>query len=157
MDQNLKLSKESLKVISLKSSKSSRLIGRLIYLINTFFDLAFCFQALSQFIDHPRRSHLHSVIWVLRYIKGIVGHGLFFPSTSSLHIRFLWLRPGKLPWFTLLHHQLLYFLGNSFISWKFGWSWKPIHGVYFLWHHFLGFLAMWYVCKSSSISPIIFW
>lgn len=46
-----------------------RLIGRLIYLCNTRYDLSFFVQQLSQFISSPKTLHLQDAHHVLRYIK----------------------------------------------------------------------------------------
>ena len=64
-----------------------RLIGRLLYLTNTRPDIGYAVQFLSQFIQAPTEEHLTTANCVLRYIKTTLGHGLFFPSNSSLQIK----------------------------------------------------------------------
>lgn len=62
------------------------LVGKLLYLTITRPDLAFAAQALSQYAQHPRTSHLKALLRVMRYIKLIPGQGLSFPKTPSLNL-----------------------------------------------------------------------
>ncbi|XP_070005204.1 uncharacterized mitochondrial protein AtMg00810-like [Nicotiana sylvestris] len=53
-----------------------KLIGKLIYLTITRPDICFVVQVLSQFMHHPKQSHLEAALRVVRYIKGCPGRGV---------------------------------------------------------------------------------
>lgn len=85
-EQNLKLStKDSSPLVDPTLYK--RLVGRLLYLTITRPDLCYALQFLSQFMAQPHQSHLDSAHRVLKYLKGALGQGLFFSSSSQLHIK----------------------------------------------------------------------
>lgn len=42
---------------------------------------------LSQFLDQQQKPHLDAAMRILRYLKGCPGQGLFFPSSSEVHIK----------------------------------------------------------------------
>jgi len=56
-----------------------RLVGRLLYLNLTRPDLSYAVQQLSQFVNSPTVSHWESALHLLKYIKGTLSKGLFFP------------------------------------------------------------------------------
>jgi len=64
-----------------------RLIGRLLYLTNTRLDISFAVQFLSQFLKAPIAHHEVVALRILRYTKGSLGQGLFFPSDSTLQLK----------------------------------------------------------------------
>ena len=64
-----------------------RLIGRLMYLINTRPDITFSVQQLSQFLVKPTIAHYNAAIRILKYIKGAPSLGLFFSFTTSVHLK----------------------------------------------------------------------
>ncbi|CAM8905440.1 unnamed protein product [Rhodiola kirilowii] len=70
----------------LDASVYRRLVGRLIYLIITWLDLAFPVHVLSQFMQSPTEDHLRAAYRVLRYIKLAPAQGLLFPSDSNLQL-----------------------------------------------------------------------
>lgn len=61
-------------------------IGSLIYLTLTRPDLAFCIGVLNRFMQKPRRTHLHAVKRVLRYVKVTIGLGISFKRETSLKL-----------------------------------------------------------------------
>ena len=52
------------------------MIGSLMYLMNTMPDICFAMNTLSQYMVEPRRACLIVAKHVLRYLRGIVDHGL---------------------------------------------------------------------------------
>lgn len=96
-----------------------RLIGRLLYLQVTRPDITYSVNYLSQFMQQPCSGHLDAAHRVVRYLKGIVSHGIFLSATSSLSLAGYtdsdWAgcpttRRSTTGYFTML--------GNSHISWK---------------------------------------
>lgn len=96
-----------------------QLVGSLIYLTITRPDISYSVQVVSQFVAAPKKIHLTAVHRIIRYIRGTRHRGLFFPSSSSLHLHAFadadWAgcpdtRRSTTGW--------CMFLGNSLISWK---------------------------------------
>lgn len=54
-----------------------RLVGKLLYLTITRPGIYFEVQVLSQFMQHPKKSHLDATLRVVMYIKGSPGLGIF--------------------------------------------------------------------------------
>ena len=63
------------------------LSGSLIYLIITHLDIAYVVHIVSQFMIAPRTTHFSAVLRIFRYVQGIIFHGLYFSSFSSLELR----------------------------------------------------------------------
>lgn len=64
-----------------------RLIGKLIYLSTTRPNITYSISILTQFMDKPTHTHLFTAHRIFKYVKGLVGQGIFFSSNSSLHLR----------------------------------------------------------------------
>lgn len=86
MISNLKL-RQSNAIFLDDPTSYSRLIGRLLYLTMTRPDLSYSIQILSQFMDKPTQSHMDVAYQVWKYIKGRLDQGIFFPTSSSLHLK----------------------------------------------------------------------
>jgi len=69
------------------SAPFRRLIGRLIYLTHTSPDITFTMHHLSQFIATPTSLHHRASMQIIRYLKQHPRHGIFFDSTSNLHLK----------------------------------------------------------------------
>ncbi|XP_070014235.1 uncharacterized mitochondrial protein AtMg00810-like [Nicotiana sylvestris] len=63
-----------------------RLVGQLLYLTITRPDICFAVQVLSQFMQHPKQSHLIAALRVVRYIKGSPGLGIFLKKGPITHL-----------------------------------------------------------------------
>ncbi|XP_021644240.2 uncharacterized mitochondrial protein AtMg00810-like [Hevea brasiliensis] len=85
MELNLKLKRDDGEPIS-DPTLYRRLVGSLIYLTTTRPDISYVVQVVSQFMSDPRRLHLTIVHRIIRYLKGTMRQGLFFPSNSSLQL-----------------------------------------------------------------------
>lgn len=86
MDTNIKLSKDDLDPLPDPTSYRS-LVGKLLYLTVTRPDIAFPVHTLAQFMSSPCASHLLASQRVLRYIKGIMSHGIFFSRQLDPKLR----------------------------------------------------------------------
>ena len=60
-----------------------QLIGKLIYVTITRPNICFAVQVLSQFMQHPKRSHWDAALRVLRYLKQAPGQGVLLQEISS--------------------------------------------------------------------------
>ena len=63
-----------------------RLIGRLMYLTNIRPNITF-FVQLSQVLAKPTIAHYNTAIRILKYIKEAQSLGLFFSSTTYVHLK----------------------------------------------------------------------
>jgi len=95
------------------------LIGKLMYLTNTYPDITFSIQQLSQFLDKPRIAHYNAAIRIFKYIKGVPSLGLFFSSSSFAYLKAF----CDSDWGTCSDSRQLVirfnaYLEKSFISWK---------------------------------------
>ncbi|CAL1367579.1 unnamed protein product [Linum trigynum] len=63
-----------------------RLVGRLLYLTVTRPDITHGVNILSQFVHAPTQAYMDAAQRILRYLKNAPGHGLFFPTASSLEL-----------------------------------------------------------------------
>ena len=53
-----------------------RLVGNLVYLIVTHPDISYAIHQESQYLSAPQSTHYAVVLHILRYLKGILFHGL---------------------------------------------------------------------------------
>lgn len=91
---------------------------KLLYLTTTRPDLNFVAQHLSQFLSSLTMHHLQTCHCVLRYIKGFLGQGLFYPVSSIIQLKgfnvFDWAACSVIRR-SVTNYCL--FLGDSLISW----------------------------------------
>jgi hypothetical protein len=59
-----------------------QLIGSLMYLVNTRPDICYAVSALSQFMIQSRQLHWVAAKHVLRYLRGTVGYGVRYASST---------------------------------------------------------------------------
>ncbi|XP_074288561.1 uncharacterized protein LOC141613715 [Silene latifolia] len=96
-----------------------RIIGRLLYLNLTRSDVSYSVQQLSQFLSQPRVPHFQAALHLIRYLKGTINLGLFYPSSADLNITSY----CDADWGTCVYTGrsltgYCIFLGSSLISWK---------------------------------------
>lgn len=58
-------------------------VGKLLYGTITRPDIRYAVQVLSQFMQSPKRSHWDASIRVIKYLKGIVGQGIWLQSKPA--------------------------------------------------------------------------
>ena len=71
------------------NSVYQRLVGKLMYATITRPDISYAVQTLSQFMQHPKRSHYEAAIRVVRYLKGTVGQVIMVEGSTSHNINML--------------------------------------------------------------------
>jgi len=96
-----------------------QLVGSLNYLTITRLDISFAVQQVSQFMQTPRHLHLAAVRRIIRYLRGSLGRGLFFPTNSLLRL----VAYSDADWAGCPDTRRsvtcwCMFLGDSLISWK---------------------------------------
>ncbi|XP_042017572.1 uncharacterized mitochondrial protein AtMg00240-like [Salvia splendens] len=96
-----------------------RLIGRLVYLCITRPDITFAVNKLSQFLSKPHTGHMLAGEHVLRYLKGTIGHGLYYSAKSDLSLsNFSDADWAACPDTRRSISGFCLFLGTSLISWR---------------------------------------
>jgi len=96
-----------------------RIIGRLLYLVNTRPDISFIVQCLSQFVQAPTKQHHQAAQGILRYIKSSPAQGIFDPKDTDIQIKAF----SDSDWASCILTRrsitgFCIFLGESLISWK---------------------------------------
>jgi len=81
--------------------------------------MSYAIQHLSQFLSHPREPHMQAALHLLRYLKGTINTGLFYPSQTDLALQGYtdadW---GRCMFSRKSITGYCIFLENSLISWK---------------------------------------
>ncbi|KAA3484775.1 retrovirus-related Pol polyprotein from transposon TNT 1-94 [Gossypium australe] len=67
-------------------SAYQRLMGRLLYLTNTWPDISYAVQHLSQFMQKPKKSHYEATLQIVRYIKKSLGKGSFLAAENKAQL-----------------------------------------------------------------------
>lgn len=60
-----------------------QLVGSLRYLCNNRPDLSFVVGLISRFMNNPKKYHLTAAKRILRYVKGTLEYGIFFPKKTD--------------------------------------------------------------------------
>lgn len=118
MDPSIKLSTEDGDLLE-NAVQYRRLVGKLLYLTFTRPDITFAVHKLCQFTASPRAPHLHAAYKVLHYLKGTVGQGLFYSSTSDMKLSaFADADWGTCPDTRRSVSGLCMFVGPALVAWK---------------------------------------
>ncbi|KAJ8752991.1 hypothetical protein K2173_008726 [Erythroxylum novogranatense] len=96
-----------------------KIVGRLLYLTMTRPDISYAVQHLSQFLSAPKLPHMQAVTHVLKYLKGSISAGLFYPMQSQLKLTAF----SDADWASCLMSRrsltgYCIFLGHALVSWK---------------------------------------
>nr|GFA17770.1 hypothetical protein [Tanacetum cinerariifolium] len=96
-----------------------RLVGRLLYLTMIRPYISYAVQNLSQFVSAPKDVHIQAVIHLLKYLKGSVSKGFFYPVQPHLKMTGF----SDADWASCLMTRrsltgYCIFLGHSLVSWK---------------------------------------
>jgi len=59
------------------------LVGSLIYLTHTRPDLSYAVSCVSRYMQAPENAHYQAAKKILRYLRGTMDYGLFFPSNNE--------------------------------------------------------------------------
>jgi len=47
-------------------------------------DISYAVQTISQFMQHPKKSHWEAAIRIVRYLKGTVGQGIWLQAQPAI-------------------------------------------------------------------------
>jgi len=64
-----------------------RLVGKLIYLTHTRFDITYIIGIVSQFMHAPSEEHMDAVYMILRYLEGAPNKGLLYSKNGVSNIK----------------------------------------------------------------------
>lgn len=99
-------------------SQYRHIVGRLLDHTLSRPDITFAVHKLSQFISMQQVPHLQDVHHLLRYLKGMLGQGIFFSASSSLHYEHSLMPIGRFPWQPQVHDWFLYIFRRLFCFWE---------------------------------------
>lgn len=63
------------------------MIGKLHYVVHSRPDIAHAFGITTRFQKSPRESHLSAVKRILRYLKGTIDYGLWYPYSNNFNLK----------------------------------------------------------------------
>jgi hypothetical protein len=64
-----------------------KMIGSLMYLVNTRLDICYAVCVLSHFMSQPINTHWITMNQVLRYLRGTVGYGMRYASSVDMRLQ----------------------------------------------------------------------
>lgn len=65
-----------------------QVIGNLMYLsIGTRPDITFSVNSASQYLENPMKIHWNACKRILKYLKGTIDHGFYFPAEQKNHLQ----------------------------------------------------------------------
>ena len=64
-----------------------RLVGNLVYLTVTRSNISYVVHQVSQYPSAPRSTYYAAILYILRYLKGTLFHGIFYSAQSPLVLR----------------------------------------------------------------------
>jgi len=96
-----------------------KLIGKLIYLMNSCPDITYVVNHLSQYVSSPTKEHYQVVFKILRYLKRTVGQRIFIDAKSKFYIKAY----SDSDWAGCVDTRksvtgFLVYLGNTLITWR---------------------------------------
>ena len=95
------------------------MVDSLVYLTVTRPDISYAVHQVCQYLSAPRFTHYAAVLRILRYLKSILFHGLFYSAHSSLVLRAFYdadLAGDSIDRRSTTGYCFL--LGSSLISWR---------------------------------------
>lgn len=96
-----------------------RIIGKVLYLGLIRPDISYALQQLSQFMQSPCDIHFQAAIHLLKYIKGTLNYGLFYPSNSASTLTSYYDADWSICKITRKSLTgYCVFFGNSLVSWE---------------------------------------
>lgn len=99
--------------------KYRRLLGRLIYLLNTRPELCYSVHLLSQFMQEPKVPHWEAALRAVRYLKGSPGQGIFLSSDPDLTLTvYCDADYNSCPLTRRSLNEFVVMLGGSPVAWK---------------------------------------
>ena len=118
METNLhKLKEETKKSPSIDSTLFKKMIGSLMYLVNTRPNIFYVVNALSQFMCEPKEIHLVAIKHIMRYLQHTLNFGLKYEK-FSLHLHgFTDLDWGGSVKYKKSASRCYFNLGSAMISW----------------------------------------
>lgn len=119
MDPSIKLCIDSGEPLLSDPGLYRRLVGKMMYLTITRPGITFAVNKLCQFTSAPTQTHLKAAYKVLHYLKGTIGKGIFYSSTSDLVLKaFTDADWGSCKDSRRSTSGFFLFLGPSLIAWK---------------------------------------
>jgi hypothetical protein len=62
-----------------------KMVGKLIYLVNTKLDFGFLVSVMHQFLAEPQQLHFNAMKQILKYLKAIKDYGIFYRKGHNVN------------------------------------------------------------------------